>query len=59
MMDTDKIHKANMESQSTQFWLQLDLYQIKQKMYQATLVFAIFLMLFYASGYNNTSVTKI
>jgi hypothetical protein len=30
-----------MESQSTQFRLQLDVYQIREKMYQATLVFAI------------------
>jgi hypothetical protein len=30
-----------MESQSTQFWLQLNLYQIREKMYQATLVFSI------------------
>lgn len=63
LMETESTkYKANMESQFSQFQLQLDLYQTKErayqsreKLYQAALVFIILLLLFYVCGYNNNS----
>jgi ABC-type phosphate transport system permease subunit len=55
-------YKENIETQSGQIRLQLEMYQTREKMYQfrekiyqAALVLVILLMLFYVSGYNNTN----
>lgn len=53
-------YKANIETQSGQIRLQLEMYQtrekmyqFREKMYQAALVLVILLLLFYVSDYNN------
>lgn len=58
-------YKENIETQSSQIRLQLEMYQTREKMYQfrekiyqAALVLVILLMLFYVSGYINTNTGR-